>query len=311
VAAALLARIAPPGVYHIAPFPSPARPVDRLLPFGVYLGMGAFVRIRRGVADVNLLDAIVLGLVQGLTEFFPVSSSGHLLMLEEILGVHEAGILFEVAVHVATLGSVLIFYRRRVGSLAVGALRRRPADLRYAAKLVLATLPAVFAVLLAGDWFEARFESPRVAGVGLIATGCILWTTRATIRSARAAEPGWNVALLIGCAQVLAILPGISRSGITVAAALALGVAPLAAAEFSFLMSVIAIAGAAVRLLPELSSVAPDRFGPLLVSFAVALVAGVAAIWLFVRLLRTRGFFRFAYYTWVVGALFLAWLHFR
>jgi undecaprenyl-diphosphatase len=260
---------------------------------------------------VNLLDALVLGLVQGLTEFFPVSSSGHLLMLEEILGIRQKGILFEVTVHVATLASVLIFYRRRVGSLVVGALGRRPADLRYVAKLVVATLPAVLAVLIAGDWFEARFESPRAAGVSLIATGCILWTTRATIRSARTAEPSWNAAFLIGCAQVVAILPGISRSGITVAAALALGVAPLAAAEFSFLMSVIAIAGAAVRSLPELSSVSPDRVGLLLGGALVALVAGVAAIWLFVRLLRTQGFHRFAYYTWVVGALFLAWLHFH
>jgi undecaprenyl-diphosphatase len=260
---------------------------------------------------VNLLEALVLGLVQGLTEFFPVSSSGHLLMLQEILGIREEGILFEITVHVATLASVLIFYRRRVGSLMIGALKRSPADLRYAAKLAAATLPAVLAVLVAGDWFEAQFESPRAAGVSLMVTGCILWTTRATIRSAQSTEPSWNVALLIGCAQVLAILPGISRSGITVATALALGVAPLAAAEFSFLMSVIAIAGAAVRSLPDLSSVAPDRIGPLLAGGFVALVAGVAAIWLFVRLLQTRGFYRFAYYTWLAGALFLGWLHFR
>jgi undecaprenyl-diphosphatase len=258
---------------------------------------------------VNLLEALVLGLVQGLTEFFPVSSSGHLLMLQEILGIREEGILFEITVHVATLASVLIFYRRRVGSLAIGALKRSPADLRYAAKLVVATLPAVLAVLVAGDWFEARFESPQTAGVSLIVTGCILWTTRFTIRSAQTAEPSWNVALLIGCAQVLAILPGISRSGITVATALALGVAPLAAAEFSFLMSVIAITGAAVRSLPELSSVTPDRVAPLLVGGLVALVAGVAAIWFFVRLLQTRGFYRFAYYTWLAGALFLGWLY--
>ncbi len=260
---------------------------------------------------MNLLEALVLGLIQGLTEFFPVSSSGHLLMLQEILGIREKGILFEVAVHVATLASVLIFYRRRVGSLVIGALKRSPADLRYVAKLALATVPAVLAVLVAGDWFDARFESPRVAGVGLIVTGCILWTTRATIRSAEAAEPSWNVALLIGCAQVLAILPGISRSGITVATALALGVAPLAAAEFSFLMSVVAIAGAAARSLPELSSVAPDRVEPLLAAGVVALIAGVTAIWFFVRLLRTQGFHRFAFYTWAAGALFLGWLHFH
>jgi undecaprenyl-diphosphatase len=258
---------------------------------------------------VNFLEALVLGIIQGLTEFFPVSSSGHLLMLQEMLGVREEGILFEITVHVATLASVLIFYRRRVASLVVGALRRKPADLQYGAKLGLATVPAVLAVLAAGDWFDAQFESPRVAGISLIVTGCILWTTRATIRSARAEEPSWKAAFLIGCAQVLAILPGISRSGTTVAAALALGVAPVAAAEFSFLMSVIAVAAAAVHALPELTSVSPDRLAPLLAGGVAALVAGIAAIWLFVRLLRTRGFHRFAYYTWAVGILFLGWLH--
>jgi undecaprenyl-diphosphatase len=260
---------------------------------------------------VNLLEALALGLLQGLSEFFPVSSSGHLLMLQEILGIREEGILFEITVHVATLASVLIFYRRRVGSLVIGAWERNPADLQYVGKLGLATAPAVVAVLVAGDWFDAQFESPRVAGVALIATGCIVWTTRRTIRSAAAAEPTWTVALLIGCAQILAILPGISRSGTTVAAALALGVAPLAAAEFSFLMSVVAIAGAAVRSLPEIASVSPDRVAPLLAGGVAALVAGVAAIWLFVRLLQTRGFHRFAYYTWAVGALFLGWLALR
>jgi undecaprenyl-diphosphatase len=260
---------------------------------------------------VNLLDALVLGLIQGLSEFFPVSSSGHLLMLQEVLGIHEEGILFEITVHVATLVSVLIFYRRRVGSLLIGAIERNPADLAYAGKLALATAPAVLAVLLAGDWFDSMFESPRVAGVCLIITGFILWTTRRTIRSASAAEPSWTVALLIGCAQVLAILPGISRSGTTVAAALALGVAPVAAAEFSFLMSVIAIAGAAMRSLPDLVAVPADRVLPLLAGGVAALVAGVAAIGLFVRLLKTRGFHRFAYYTWAVGLLFLAWLQLR
>jgi len=260
---------------------------------------------------VNILEALALGLIQGLTEFFPVSSSGHLLALQEILGVREEGILFEVIVHVAALASVLIFYRRRVGSLVVGALERDSAALGYVAKLGLATAPAVFAVLVAGDWFDAQFESPRLAGICLIVTGCILWTTRTTIRSACTTEPSWKVALLIGCAQVLAILPGISRSGTTVAAALALGVAPLAAAEFSFLMSVIAIAGAAARSQPELAAVPPDRIVPLLAGGVAALVAGVAAISLFVRLLQTRGFHRFAYYTWALGVFFLGWLMVR
>jgi undecaprenyl-diphosphatase len=254
---------------------------------------------------VNSLEAAFLGLVQGLTEFLPVSSSGHLVILQALLGVGGEGVLFEVSVHLATLGSVLLFYRQRVGELALGSLTLRPEALRYVGKLALATLPAVLTVLWIGDLLEAQFESIRSAGVCLILTGGIVWTTRRTVPGARLPEPSWAAALAIGCAQAFAILPGISRSGATVATALALGVAPAAAAEFSVLMSVIAIVGAAVRTLPELGSAGSEPVGVLLAGGAVAFVSGIAAIWLFVRLLRSQGFHRFAYYAWAVGALTL------
>ena len=254
------------------------------------------------------LEAFVLGLIQGLTEFLPVSSSGHLVVLQALFGTEQQGILVEIVVHVATLASVLIFYRRRVGALIAGAIRGDAAALTYGLKLVVATLPAVLLVLVAGDIMDGLFESPAVAGVGFLITGGILWSTRKTAASAQLWEPGWGAALLIGCAQALAIMPGISRSGATVATALALGVAPLAAAEFSFLMSVIAISGAAVRALPELGSAGSAVIGSLAIAAASALVFGVAAIWIFVRLLQTRGFHYFAYYTWAAGFAVLAGL---
>lgn len=254
------------------------------------------------------LEAVLLGLVQGFTEFLPVSSSGHLVMAQTLMGLVHHGLRFEVTVHVATLLSVLIFYRRRVQEIALGALRREAWAWEYAGKLAIATLPAVVVVLLLGDLLEAQFESPRTVGVCLLVTGCVLWTTRSTVVGADGGVPSWTAALLIGCAQAVAILPGISRSGSTVAAALALGVSPLAAAEFSFLMSVPAILGAAVRTLPELAAVSSGELPALAVGGAAALVSGVAAIWLFVRLLRQRSFHRFAYYTWAAGALFLLWL---
>jgi undecaprenyl-diphosphatase len=246
------------------------------------------------------LEAFVLGLVQGLTEFLPVSSSVHLVVLQTLFG-KKQGILVEIVVHVATLASVLIFYRRRVGTLIAGALRGDADALTYGLKLAVATLPAVLLVLVAGDFLDGLFESPAVAGVGFLITGAILWSTRFTVRSAQLWAPGWGAALLIGCAQAVAITPGISRSGATVAAALALGIAPVAAAEFSFLMSVIAILGAAVRALPELSSIPSGMVAPLAIAGVTALFFGVAAIWLFVRLLRSRGFHYFAYYTWAAG----------
>lgn len=257
---------------------------------------------------MDTLDAILLGLVQGLTEFLPVSSSGHLVLAQELLGAGEEGVLFEIVLHVATLGSVLIFYRKRVAELILGVLRRQTEAWDYVGKLIVATLPVVLLVLVAGDFLQAQFESPRAAAFGLLATGAILWTTRRTLPSASAPMPSYPAALLIGCAQAFAILPGISRSGSTVAAALALGVAPVAAAEFSFMLSIVAITGAAVRVLADLPDVSAVLTTPVLIGGAVSLISGIGAIWAFLRLLQSQSFHKFAYYLWPAGLLALALL---
>ncbi|NRA06678.1 MAG: undecaprenyl-diphosphate phosphatase [Myxococcales bacterium] len=254
------------------------------------------------------LEAAVLGAVQGLTEFLPVSSSGHLVIFQALLGVRDEGLRFEVAVHLATLASVLIFYRRRVWVLLRGLCVGEREAVVYTGKLALASLPAVVLVLAAGDALERQFEVPAVTGICLWVTGAALWSTRRSAQRAFLEAPGWGAAFWIGCAQALAILPGVSRSGTTVAAALALGVRPAAAAEFSFLMSVIVISGATLRLLPELAGMPAAALQPLWLGSAVAMLFGVAAIALFVRLLQGGSLYRFAYYTWSVGALFLAWL---
>jgi undecaprenyl-diphosphatase len=253
-------------------------------------------------------EAALLGVVQGLTEFLPVSSDGHLVIVQRLLGIAEKGIVFEIVVHVATLLSVLLFYRERVSLLVRGVLALRPEALRYTGKLGVATLPAVAATLVLGDFLESQFESARAAAYGLLVTGAVLWTTRRRFAGIRTEELSWSTAFWMGCAQAIAILPGVSRSGLTLAAALALGVAPLAAAEFSFLMSVAAIAGAAVWTLPDLLA-SPAGYGEALATGAVtALVAGVAAIWFCVRLLRSGHLHWFAYYAWAAGLAMLVWL---
>jgi len=260
---------------------------------------------------VSPAEAVLLGILQGLTEFLPVSSSGHLVIGEALLGIHEEGILFEIAVHAATLVAVVLFYRRRIGELLLGALRREGSALAYGAKLALATLPAVAVALLLRDFVEAQFESPVTVGWALLATGALLYTTRFTLPRASLPEPGYAAALAIGCAQAVAILPGISRSGATVATALALGVAPLAAAEFSFLLSIVAIAGAVVLALPDAMAASGERLASLGVGGAAALLSGVAALWLFLRLLRSRGFHHFAWYCWAAGGVLLVVLSLR
>jgi len=256
-------------------------------------------------------DAAWLGVVQGLTEFLPVSSSGHLVLAEAGLGIVEEGILFEVAVHAATLLAVVVFYRVRVGALVRGALVGDPAAWRYGLKLGVATLPAVVAVLLARRFFEGLYESLAPVGLALWVTGAVVYSTRWTLPRASGEEPGWGDALWIGIAQAAAIVPGVSRSGATVSTALALGVAPAAAAEFSFMMSVPAIVGAVVLQIPELGSVEPSAWKTLGAGGVTALVSGLGALWLFVRLLRSRAFHHFAWYLWPLGALVLVWARLR
>ena len=254
------------------------------------------------------IEAIVLGLVQGLTEFFPVSSSGHLAMMQALFGGRESGgLLFEVAVHVATLIAIVFFYRKRIAELIVGVLQRVPIAFDYAAKLAVGTLPAVIVGLSSKDAIERLFSNPVLVGLALLVTGFIVFSTRWTAPRATNPSPTWSAVAIIGCAQAFAILPGISRSGSTVAAALALGVAPLVAAEFSFLLGVIAISGAAVLMLPELGDAGSEALANIAYGGTAALVSGLLSIWLFVRMLGRGLFHYWAAYCWVAGAAFLVW----
>ena len=258
---------------------------------------------------MDIINSIILGIVQGLTEFLPVSSSGHLVMAQALLGSRPAGgIVFEVAVHIATLIAILIFYIREVTRLAVGSVTGDRRSLRYSGKLIVATLPAIGVALTARAFVELLFELPAIAGVMLLVTGGIVWTTRHTITKGEALEPTWRGALIIGCAQAFAILPGISRSGTTVATAMALGMSPLAAAEFSFLLGSIAIAGAAVLLAPEITGASPELATNILTGGAAALISGLLALIAFIWLLKTKRFFNFAWYAWFAGGAFLLWL---
>lgn len=250
-------------------------------------------------------EALFLGVVQGLTEFLPVSSSGHLVVYSTLLGLEpDGGLLFEVAVHVATLFAIVIYYRDKIGRLIVGVFTRERASLRYVAKLAVATLPTVVAVIASSQFLEEVLSDPLVAAGGLIVTGAVLWTTRTTLPNAHLNEPTWKAVFYIGVAQAFAILPGISRSGSTVAVALAMGVAPIAAAQFSFLMGIIAISSAAVLMIPDLGSASPEALTSIALGSISALVSGVVAIWLFVVVLGRESFHQFAYYTLPVGVLF-------
>jgi undecaprenyl-diphosphatase len=268
-------------------------------------------------AGEPLPEAAVLGIlavVQGITEFLPISSDGHLVLAQRALGLQSPGLGIDVALHLGTLVSVLVVYRRdlfRILREAAGG------ELRQVLLLALATLPVAVVGLLLKSQMESLFESVRAAALGLLGTAVILVIgEQARRRSDPArhperAPPRESVtardALLIGLVQTVAILPGVSRSGSTIATGLVVGLSPQASARFSFLLAVPAIMGAAVLEVPEALGATQGR-GPWLVLAAAALagVVGYGALRTVLAFLNRGAFAWFALYCAVVGLCVLA-----
>ncbi len=263
--------------------------------------------------SMSLWIVVLLAVVQGLTEFFPVSSSGHLVIVEALLGTREgnaqSGLMLEIAVHLGTLGAVIIFYRAKVRTLCAALLASVRLgkrgyngyrnDLRYVGLVILGSVPAGIVGVLFSDQVEATFDSPGLSAFVLVATGIYLLMTR--MRPVRGSL-GWQSALIIGVAQAIAILPGCSRSGWTIATGLLLGVGFAEAAEFSFLLSIPAILGAlALHLVKEPGILGAGSIVPLLIGAATAFLAGFAALKLLIGILTRGAFHRFAYYLLPVG----------
>ena len=256
---------------------------------------------------MNYWQGVLLGIVQGLTEFLPISSSGHLVVAEAAIGLSTPGVVVEVVLHVATLLAVLVVYWRRIAQLAVGGIRGDRTTWQDIGLLALASIPAGFAGYFLADVFERAFDSLFAVGSDFMLTGVILWSTR-WVKPAVSGRPSAASAGGIGLAQALAILPGISRSGTTIAAGMWARIEPEKAAEFSFLLAIPAIAGAAVLQFSDLSASAEGiGWGPMAASFLAALVSGVLAIRLLVMLLRTGRFHRFAPYCWGIGVVTIWW----
>lgn len=269
---------------------------------------------------------MLLGALQGVTEFLPISSSGHLRLGQLLLGIKEPALLFDIILHVGTLLAVVAVLHRDIGRLVVGSLRglrllaagERAAawaipELRWAVFIVLATIPTGLLGVGLGHAFDAAINTPARVGAVLILNGLILFATRwATARAARPdatpRELSWKVALLVGVVQGLAVLRGISRSGSTIAAALFAGVQREQAARFSFLLSIPAILGALVlELKPDVLAGGDIGLGTYGAGLVVSALTGVACLKLLLYVVQQRRLHHFAYYCWALGLAAVLW----
>lgn len=250
--------------------------------------------------SISLWEAIVLGVLQGLTEFLPVSSSGHLVVAQQLFGLDlpaEALSAFDVALHAGTLVAVLVYYWRDVAALLMGK------SWKLMAMIAIATLPAICLIPFK-DHIELLFTSVTVVGFAWLVTGAVLWSTQYALQAEGPMTRGR--AILMGCAQAAALIPGVSRSGSTIAAGMFLGVAPQEAARFSFLMAIPAIGGAFLLKLDHLAAMPSDMLGVTFAgAIAAALVGYIAIRWL-LHLIAKGKFQWFGVYCGCAGVLVLA-----
>lgn len=253
---------------------------------------------------MSVVEGIILGIIQGLTEFFPVSSSGHLVLFSHLLGVQETGLMFEVLVHFGTLVAVVAVFREDIISL----LKRPFQKLTYL--IVIGAIPTAIIGFVFRDAFTRMFESVLVTGIMLIVTGSVLWIVDHYAAAKRPLEKmTYGQAIFIGLAQGLAIMPGLSRSGTTIAAALFTDLDRQAAPRYSFLLSIPVIFGATLLELKDfdfsdLNAGMPAAYWAGMIA---AMIAGYFAITLFIRFVQQGKLYYFSYYCWLLGAAVVLW----
>lgn len=260
---------------------------------------------------MTIIQAILLGAVQGLTEFLPVSSSGHLILFPVLFGWQVDSVAFDVALHIATLGAVFVALWPRISSVLKEVRNGNRAAQRLVVYLALATLPAAFFGILAHDWLEAQ-RTLGVVGAMLILWGVVLYladvvSVRVERTVVRDEKISFVTAMLIGFAQALALIPGTSRSGTSLSAGLFLGLDRKTATTFSFLLAIPAILGAGVVTLHDVLKTGLDvDLLPLLVGCIVAFVTGIFAIRFLFAVIEKGGFRWFALYRVVLGLVILS-----
>lgn len=261
---------------------------------------------------MDLIQTILLALVQGLTEFLPISSSAHLILVPVLTGWQDQGLAFDVAVHVGSLLAVMLYFRRDIATITMAGLcsiktRKVDGDARLAWAIVLGTIPVGLAGLLFADVIATQLRSPLVIATTTIVFGLLLWFADRHGNTGRSEHQlRWIDVLVIGLAQAIALIPGTSRSGITMTAGLLMGLDRVGAARFSFLLSipVILLAGG-LETVQLVESAAPVDVSALLIGTALSFIAAFSCIHFFLKWLPKIGMLPFVIYRMVLGGVLL------
>lgn len=251
---------------------------------------------------VSILEAIILGTIQGVAEWFPISSSGHLVIAEALLGTNEP-LVFSVFLHLGSLFVILFVFRKKILELIKGVLTGKKEAYIYGGKLILATIPIAIIGVALTDFIETQFQSTMTTGIALIVTGIFLLFTLPLKPKGKLT---WKNAIYMGMAQGLAILPGISRSGSTISTGMMVGVKKEDAAEFSFLMAVPAILGATVLEFSNLSAV--QNLSALTVGTITSMLIGYLSLTLLLKVIKDKKFGLFGIYCIIIGILVLLFI---
>lgn len=261
-----------------------------------------------------LLKYLFLGVFQGLTEPIPVSSSGHLVILQHLVGIELEGLTFELIVNFASLVAVLIIYRESIHKLFFGAIKyigtrktEYQADFRFVVYLVIGTIPAGVIGILFGDFIGDHLSGIKVIGITLLITGLALWLIRNLRGRKNDAELSFRDALIIGLGQAVALIPGISRSGATIVAAMALGMKQETALKFSFLLYIPVSVGGIMLAISDVLKIPnfTDLLLPYLIAFIGSLFASYFSLKWFMGIMAKGNLIYFSIYCFIVGTFVL------
>lgn len=248
---------------------------------------------------MTVIDALILGIVQGLTEFLPISSSGHLIIAQNILNIHQHGNEFEVVVHLGTLASIIVIFFKDIKNLIISI--QTPTIQKFLFMLVLGTLPAAAIGLAFNQQIVSMFENIITVSIALIITGIVLIAIRFIKR--RQMELSFLSSIIIGCAQALAIIPGISRSGMTIASGLFCGLSRKEAARFSFLLAIPVITGAGLLTFLDIDNGKSLSDAVIVTGLCSSFLVGVFALKWLLQWLEKGKFHYYGYYCILIGTI--------